>query len=293
MIITDLLNEFGVTFKRAGESHHVTQNFIGTDCPYCSPQSDSYKLGFSIRGKAASCWTCGRVSYVETIAALTGLSLKEALRRCFEIQSDEAPAEFKPGKLKLPGGLVPLTPRQRSCLKRRGLDPAEVVKIWGFQGIGWQGRSLAGRLFIPIHYQNSIVSWTTRCIKKFGTRYLTAKKEDEAIPAKSILYGEDYAQHSVVVLEGPLDVVSVGPGAVGTCGVGYTQAQLLRISKFPVRAICFDSEPNAQRRAANLVRELAPFDGETYNVTLSHKDANETLIHNPADIKRLRKEFLK
>ena len=45
----------------------------------------------------------------------------------------------------------------------------------------------------------------------------------------------------------------------GTLGVGYSRAQLLRISKYPLRAVCFDSEPAAQERARQLCEELGDF----------------------------------
>ena len=64
-------------------------------------------------------------------------------------------------------------------------------------------------------------------------------------------------------------------GAVATGGVGYSQQQLLRISKFAKRAICFDSTPEGQSQAKKLCSDLSVFSGETYNIVWSSgKDAS-------------------
>ncbi len=72
-------------------------------------------------------------------------------------------------------------------------------------------------------------------------------------------------------------------------GVVYSQEQLILMSKFPVRVIAFDSEPEAQRRADKLCRELAGFGGKTLRVELKADDPGSA---TDKEIKQLRGKFL-
>jgi len=170
------------------------------------------------------------------------------------------------------------------------LDPEQIQERWGVRAIGL-APNLAWRLWIPIHLHGEVVSWTTRSIGDKGTRYISAAPDQEAVPHRELLYGEDRAGHAVVVCEGPVDVWRLGPGAVATMGVGYTPAQVERISHHTLRVICFDGEMAAQRRAGRLADELVGFPGKTVVVELeSGKDVAEA---DEEEIKQLRKEFLR
>jgi hypothetical protein len=72
-------------------------------------------------------------------------------------------------------------------------------------------------------------------------------------------------------------------------GTSWNVAQLALIRRYPRRVICFDSEPDAQKRAVVLCRELGPFPGTTENVTLDAKDAADAPQH---EIDLLRKLYL-
>ena len=191
----------------------------------------------------------------------------------------------------------PLLKAHRNYLKRRAFDPNELQRLWGISGIKWgmgvkMGLALSWRILIPIYYRSEVVSWTTRAISKEAKlRYISADPEEESIPHKQLLFGEQYARHSVIVHEGPFDVFTTGPGAVGTLGTSFTSAQIRRIAKYPRRAICFDSSPSAQRRADELCDLLDVFPGDTYKVELeTGSDPNEC---DPDEIEELRRKFLK
>ena len=135
-----------------------------------------------------------------------------------------------------------------------------------------------------------LVTWTTRSIGNGPTRYVSAPKNCEGIPIKETLYGEDYARQAVVVCEGPTDVWAMGPGAVATFGLNVTESQILRLSAYHVRAICFDNQPEAQVRAKVLVQDLSCLPGATYNIRLeSGKDPAEA---DREEIEGIRREFL-
>jgi DNA primase len=84
--------------------------------------------------------------------------------------------------------------------------------------------------------------------------------------------------------------MAIGPGAVATFGVNYTQEQAAKIARYPVRVICFDSESQAQKQAKKLLDTLTPLPGETHNIVLeSGKDPAEC---DPSEIAELRAKFL-
>jgi hypothetical protein len=66
---------------------------------------------------------------------------------------------------------------------------------------------------------------------------------------------------------------------------------MLQIGQIPFRVLCFDSEPDAQRRAHELARQLQAFPGETIVVKLeTGKDPNSA---DPTEIKQLRERYLR
>ena len=104
------------------------------------------------------------------------------------------------------------------------------------------------------------------------------------------MYGEDYARHSITIQEGPTDAWNTGPGAVATLGTGYSEAQVNRMVKYPIRAVCFDNNPIAQKRARKLCNDLAVFPGVTSNIKLNSEDAGSA---TKKEIYKIRKEFLR
>jgi DNA primase len=130
-------------------------------------------------------------------------------------------------------------------------------------------------LFIPIILQGAEVSFTTRAIHDNGLRYISAAESEEAVSHKEILYGEEHCAQTVVVVEGPLDVWAGGPGFACTFGTAFTPAQLLRISRYPRKILCYDSGDSAGELAvAGLAAALAVMPGTTEIVKLhTGKDA--------------------
>lgn len=166
-----------------------------------------------------------------------------------------------------------------------------MVRLWGVRAIGRAGGRYAWRLFIPITHHHTVVSWTTRDVgSSGGLRYVDADADQYTHNHHHLLYGEEYARGTVVVVEGPFDVYAVGPGAVCTFGTAYTRQQVSRIAKFPRRVIAYDRFPReAQLRAEKLCDELSVLPGETYRVVFSGKDAGES---PKKEIVKIRRRFL-
>lgn len=287
--IADIFKEYRV--ETAPLNHrHVRSGWVGVDCPSCSPGSQKFRLGFNLTTGGVSCWVCGKVTNpVRTLATLCRVSEADAAR-LWGGRGKYLPTS-KPlhtGTLKVPGGVGPLLPAHAKYLRNRGFDVEQLTETWGVQGIGMAAK-LQWRIYIPIHdFNGTVVSWTTRSIANDPeVRYISAAPEEEAVPHKEVLFGSHLANHAIVISEGPLDAIAIGPGGVATFGVDYSEAQFAWMTRFPIRAVCYDSSPDAQRRAEKLCRALSMFPGWTENILLeTGKDPAECDESERIDIRQ-------
>lgn len=290
MEMQELLDEYRIPYDTSGRGKNRI-GWLNMRCPYCG--RDPY-LGYSIEGKAFSCWNCGKHSVVETVVLLTGMDHREAIARCKNIPSNYVAREKLTGKLELPDDLGPLLGPHKKYLKSRNLDPDKAESLWNLQGIGRLGGKLAWRIFIPVHVNGEIVTWTTRRLTNVEPRYHSARPEQSKLRIDHCLYGIDYARTSIIVVEGPGDVWRIGPGASCTFGTRVSSAQVERIAEFPVRCFLFDAgarESEAQRRSRELANRVAVMPGQTFRVTLeTGKDPGSC---DPSELEEIRREFLR
>lgn len=276
MEIRELLSHLGIPVAPDGH-HHTTTGRVQIDCPHCSPGSGRWRMGLrENKSHWCTCWTCGPHKTAETLVMASNQSYKEVNALLgtlpFDLTFATRPAG---GKLARPGLVGELQRPHRNFIQGRSISASMTKRLWKVRGIGFAPH-LAWSIYIPIFFNGEEVSWTTRGIYGDG-RYTSAKPEQEKISHKTLLYGEDYCVNTVAVVEGPVDVWALGPGAVCTFGTAYTTEQLMRIAKYPRRVICFDNEPDAQRAARQLVTDLKGFDGETVNVVMeTGKDASRS-----------------
>ena len=292
--ITDVFDKYGVEYRRHGEHHHTTRGWVSSDCPNCSAGFHKFRLGWELGTGRVSCWQCGKTDPVVTLCKLCSIQFGQALEYWLAVQKGEyVKTEDAPtGTLRNPIGLGPLQPQHKRYLTYRGLDPDEVERTWHVQGIGIHAK-MPWRLFIPIYDRlGRQVSWTTRSISdKNDRRYVTASVDEEALSLKHVLYGAEHALNTIIVVEGPLDAWAIGPGGVATCGVAFSDQQLGCMIRYPVRVVCFDREPDAQRRATALCRELSQYPGVTQRVMLESGDDPSSA--DPGEIDELRGSFLR
>lgn len=283
-MLTDLLDEYGIDYVEQGKN--VGQGWLGFTCPFHN--DPSHHLGYNIRGNYFSCWSCGVIKTFELLREW-GIPYEEykAISEPSYVAKQRRPSIH--GKLHYPNGWVPyLLPPHKEYLQGRGFNPKMLHKTWGIGSIGLASR-LAWRIFIPVFFQGHVVSWTTRSLSNKGVRYSNAKPEEEILPIKTLLMGQDLCRHAIIVCEGPFDAMAIGPGAVCTFGIQYTQSQLFKVSKYPIRIICYDSDHKAQEKARQFCDNLGVFPGKTVNVVLSGKDPAAS---PKKEIQELRKRFL-
>ncbi len=290
--LTDILRQHNVPFRQHGEDHHVTAGWIGTTCPWCG--GSGHHFGFHLGSGAASCWKCGPHNRTDAVARLCKIRYGIAVKL---LGDERRIASGRPERLttafQKPKGVGPLETVHLQYLYNRGLPSAiDLVRLWGIQGIGLSGGALAWRIYIPIRNQvGQTVSWTTRAIGSTSSlRYISASADEESEPHHSLLYGAELARGAVVVVEGPTDAWAIGPGAVATCGVGFSREQIALISSYPVRAVCFDRDAAGQRRAEKLCVALEAFPGQTSGLKLH--SGNDPAEADPAEIAEIRSLFL-
>lgn len=292
MNVTEVLDALDIPYDEAGDSPQATVGWISAECPWCGQGTNKRGLGFCLDGrKVCHCWRCGAHSVINALIEITGKPYRELSPLLGDLSPDDSlPQIKKRGKLVLPKGIGPLLKPHIDYLRSREFNPKELVNLWGLQGIG-VAAALAWRIFIPFTYQNETVSWTTRSLsdKNHADRYRSAKPEQESIPMSELLWGEEFARHAVVVCEGTFDAMKVGPGAVAIMGLRCSSAQQLRLSKYSLRAVCYDAEAEAQKRARRLCASLSVLPGKTVNVMLDAKDPGSASLK---EIKKLRREFL-
>lgn len=295
MEFVDILIEYGIPHYTEGKNCRA--GWVQLDCPWCGTPGKP-GLGYKIAGGYCNCYKCGGHSAVAVLAEITK-EPREKLKKMLGQMDGFAPDETRiRHKLVMPQGLAPLMKAQRRYIQGRGFDVGEVVETWGVQGCV-QGASvttptgkrirLDWRIFIPIHYRGELVSWTTRSINPDEERrYISAPADCESMPHKELLYGEDHCDHAVCAIEGPIDCWRVGKGAAGLCGVGFSRAQVLRLSKYFMRGVWFDNESGAQDRAKELVRLLEIFPGETMRIVPEAGDAKDPGAASDKEIKAVR-----
>lgn len=282
MEIQELLDAHRIEYAESGH-HHCRPGWIQLqECPHCS--STNYHCGYNLRSGYFNCWSCGGHRAWPTLQAMD-IPI-QIIREFLGGTRSMLPNVFKVrGKLVLPKRLGPLLPAHQRYLASRGLEWPELERAWLLQGLGI-APPLSWRIFIPILEGERLVSWTSRAIgETVKQRYISASAEQESRNHKELVYGVDYCLHSIVIVEGPVDVWRIGPGAGGLFGTSYTQAQVLRLSSIPYRFICFDSERKAQAQAMELMEQLAGFPGETVNIRLESKDPGSASVR---EIKRIR-----
>lgn len=290
--IEDVFRSYGV--QHATNHHHSREGWVQFDCPFCGRGSGKFHMGYRISGAYVNCWRCGRHDLYETLKELLDVSypvLKEIIDDLRSRTSSVPRSESRTHRrreLLIPKEVGPMLRVHRDYLRARGFNPRKTARLWGLQGIGL-ARRLAWRIFIPIHSGGRLVSWTTRAIGKTKARYITCPAEYELIDHRTILFGEDYCRDSVVVVEGLFDAMRIGPGAVAALGTNISADQIMKLAKYPSRCICFDNEPQAQRKARRVAEQLSVFPGRTVVVCLDAKDAAEA---SEREIRQLRKEFL-
>lgn len=289
----DFCDRYRIDHRTTG--NHTRRGWVQIRCCFCGGSSDSFHMGFCLSWPRFTCWKCGKHPLKETLKLLTGENDATifAIIRSFPREKSIEP-ETATGKLLLPHGLGPMQKVHRNYLRSRGFNPKTIERVWGVKGLGLgagcktaNGKiNLSWRLYIPIEVGGVVSSWTTRSTADNPSiRYLSASPEQERICHKELLYGEDYAGNSIIIIEGPTKAWRIGPGAVATFGTRPTPAQIVRMGRYAKRYVLFDH--GAERYSQSLVQQLSVFPGETFAITTDAADVDDSSKKELQQLRRL------
>ena len=165
--------------------------------------------------------------------------------------------------LDFPG--LPLNEAERKYLEGRGLEPRYCTGKFGIMGGGISGE-WRYRILIPVYLDHALVSWTGRSIlsrdvqKEYGIpRYKNLSVERSIVNPKEIVFNTDNSRKDAVILvEGPMDVVSMGDDCICSLGTGVTDEQIAFIAEhWGTVYVAFDNEPEAQKKARHVAMNLS------------------------------------
>lgn len=295
MDIIQFYQDYNINYKEEGEHKHARPGWVNTPCPFCIG-NPGYHLGYQINQEYFFCWRCGWHSVVDVIAALAGVSFKEAKRLAklygmtgVIIKKTKKAKPKKP--YQMPSNIISLSDRHKEYLSKRGYDPEFLERYWYLTATGPLSRldkiNYNWRIIIPIIWNAEACSFTSRDITGINDlKYISCPKDREKIEHKTILYGkQELWKPTGICVEGPTDVWRLGTNSFGLFGIEYTRTQIRLIANtFKKVVVIFDPDPQAQRMAKKLVNELKFRGVDAYNLTLdtdpgsmSQDDANHLL----------------
>ena len=285
MDFLDFLESRGIKYWRKSDirdKHLNNPNFVGMQCPVCG--GDKLWLGYHIYSGHFACWARRYHSKYDLFKAWFPHENVGYLIRQIEwptsndIFLSEKVVDQSKSSFKVPEGIVPLLDSQPHCdyLVSRNLNPQILAEHFAVGAI-IVGR-YANRLFFPVFDERwNPVSWQTRSIlEEESEKYIASTKDMESIQIRHLLYGMNFANafDTVIIVEGVFDsirlntVIGKPVQALATFGKQVSKEQVLLLSKYPRRIICFDSEDSAQQDAQELGKALSCFSGPTEIVSL-------------------------
>lgn len=260
-------------------------------CPHCS----SDRLRWNHPTKAAwICWSCKRSGdTIDLIAACEKISRVDAVLRLEETYvGGDAPTTLRgiatapppeakqipwPEHVDLIDERNPAHTATRMYLARRGIDDdtARAYRI----GVGTYGR-LRDYVVFPVYMDGLLVYWQGRATWD-PPAYYTPEARKEWVratnyrktlnpysrpgqyTAQDVVFNHDRARTSpeVVICEGPVDAIRVGPHAVALFGKHCGPAKLHRLTRMHARAyvVYLDRGTEELQAARTLAAQLANF----------------------------------
>jgi hypothetical protein len=290
-----LLSDCGIDYISGG-SKHCTAGWVQMDCPFCG--SGKQHLGYNLSKNYFNCWKCGWHPTDETLSVLLGKNRSEirllmkqyrTLHPAQEQEETEAETETDLKFVNLPYGTGELKMIHINYLVSRGFDNwKEVRDTWDLKGTGHLGK-YSFRIILPIYFNGRLVSYQGRDVTGVADlRYKACPREEEAISHQDILYGMDLIPgDTVVVTEGAFDAIRIGPGAVATFGIGFSNQQVKHLSKYSSIFILFDSlEKEAREQGEKLAWSLAGGGRSVEILTIDRKDPGSMTAEEAAALRK-------
>lgn len=284
--------DHGIDYYSGNYPHkHTRPGWIQIECPCCTGNPGLH-LGFHEEQGFFVCYRCGWHPNERIIQKLIDVPWKEAKRVKREYGGrttiTKAPRRTKEKDItvKLPLGSRELQENHRKYLENRGFDPDELDDIWDLYGTPHIG-PYKMRIIAPIYYRDKLVSYQGRDITGLSQmKYKACSKKEERIHHKDVVYGYDLVRKDAVLVEGIFDVWRLGPGAIATFGIMYTESQLNLLSKLRRVFILYDEgDSQAMEQAEKLCCSLNLLGTESEIITTGK-------THDPGEYSKKEAEYL-
>lgn len=261
-----LFNDFSIPYWTEG--NNCSFGFINVKCVFCDDHSNH--LGIKFETGAVSCWRCGPHGRRDALCKILGVN-DETLGKI--LQSYQTRGVGTKGavkeSLKAPENVkIPLVEELNgkcfTYLEKRGFDTFQLIRDYRIKSTKtpcfFEGIDLKCRIFIPIYWKNTLVSWQTRAVVDTSKlRYITCPAAFEVIPHKEIIYGIPLKRppEKAIITEGIPDSWKFGEYGFSTFGVNYTKEQVRIISSmFRKVFVLFDNDKIGRTQARKLTKEL-------------------------------------
>jgi DNA primase len=175
-------------------------------------------------------------------------------------------------------------------LAKRGFDPTTTRINHSIHYSPGPAGDYKFRIAWPVYIGNQLVTFMTRDVTgRAKVPYIAQPVKEAVIPCKHTLYGyDDVAPGSnIVIVEGPIDQMKLGRGALATWGTGWTIEQVALIkSLHPNKVtILYDSEEIAQEAAKRLDKAIWFCPSEVMYLD-DHNDPGELTLEEGREIMR-------
>lgn len=272
--------DYNINHATSGNKH-CSPGWIHIHCPFC--KSNNYHLGFNIISGAWNCWRCGKHGLYSILKELLGYNqnINEIIKRYQGNIKQVYETRIRPSadkKLLFPAGIIESIPeRAKQYLISRKFDHELLERIWKLKYTGPLG-DYKFRIIAPIYSNGKLQSYQGRDYTgKSKLRYKACRKENEAQSHQELLYGEWLIKrNTTLIVEGIADAWRMGPGALATFGMAFTDSQILKMCSYKRLFILFDGEEKAIKQAyklAGILRSLKKV--EVHIIELESGDPGE------------------
>lgn len=246
-------------------------------CPECDSQrTKDYRLWFNVKRNVGTCYKCHRsFNTTKLVQALEGVGFAQALRlikehtvggvlslallrqhveQAFTVVTEQ-PEEALP-EVELPDEFKPVEPD--------GRFPAYIMERIGSiktildYGIGWCPRGFyRDRMVVPVRLHGRTVSFVARDMTGTAERKVLYPKGTKT---SRVLFNYDRAKsfERVVLVEGALDAIRVGPRGMALFGTSISDAQVALLAKSEARdvVVMLDGDAAGEAGAEKVAKRL-------------------------------------
>lgn len=308
--IEKFLIDEDVPMKKSGDERIM-------DCPDCSEDGHSDKLWFNVKKKKGWCYVCEQPwstikiighhlklsprnpvqfkKLCDYLLNATGVTHTSTLRKSLKASRDalaveetevEAPRYVLPPAVDLPAEFVTYPAPAPKYLAKRGVTEDHIREYH----LGWCLKGYyKNRLIIPVIMKKRVVSYIARYM---GTPPEGVKKYlyPKGNPTGKTLFNYDSARRfkTVILTEGYLDAIAVGPDAMGLGGKSLSDQQALLLAELNLDEVIvmLDGDEAGRTGARKVAQKLASFVAVRIAELPEGKDPDEL---TPAELAAIRR----